>query len=165
MWRSVSAIDDKTSDWLNTKINYQVSRGHKIVGFQQYQRKDAIRNVTQFVPWESRQHAEYRVHTRKVEWQVAKGNKVASVLVGTWRSNKPDFGFVSNQVATIDQLTQQVTIAQRASATALFVGLLGLRDFARPRTLGLRRLVLLAAARDSDDHDPHDAVHTASCHA
>ena len=93
-----------------TKVSYQMSPANRLIGFYEYvHRVTSGKDVSEFLAWESRQHSLYNVNTSKVEWQAAKGNKAVSVLGGVWSSRKPDFGFVTNQVMTIDQVTNLVT--------------------------------------------------------
>src|SRR5438552_2956911 len=63
------AVDDKLSVWFNSKVSYQAGQNHKFVGFQQTQHKGAVRNVSQFVPWESRVFQDLWGVTAKGEWQ------------------------------------------------------------------------------------------------
>lgn len=112
------AIDDKTSDWFNAKVSYQATRNHKFVGFQQYQRKDAIRNVTQFVPWESRTFQALKGITAKGEWQGVWNNSiVTSVTTGLWQWNSPFSCPGTTAVATFDLVTQMRTGCGTGSAT------------------------------------------------
>ena len=93
-----------------SKLSYQMTPANRLIGFYEYvHRITSGKDVSEFLPWESRQHSLYDVHTSKVEWQAAKGNKVLSVIGGFWISTKPDFGFLTNSVMTIDQLTSMVT--------------------------------------------------------
>ena len=112
------AIDDKTSDWWNTKISYQASRSHKFVGFQQWQHKDAIRNVTQFVPWESRTFQSLTGVTAKGEWQgVWASSLVTSVAAGVWQWHSPFSCPGTQAVATFDLTTQLRTGCGTGQAT------------------------------------------------
>ena len=112
------AVDDKTSDWFNAKVNYQISRNHKLVGFQQYQQKDAIRNVTQFVPWESRTFQHLTGITAKGEWQAVWNNTfVTSVTAGLWQWHSPFSCPGTTAPATFDLGTQLRTGCGTGSAT------------------------------------------------
>ncbi len=104
------ADDDKTSDWYNTKISYQPTRNHKLVGFQQFQHKEAVRDVTQFVPWESRTFQSLNGITAKGEWQgVWSTSLVTSVTAGLWQWNSPFSCPGTTAVATFDLVTQMRT--------------------------------------------------------
>lgn len=112
------AIDDKTSDWFNTKISYQATKNHKFVGFQQYQHKDAIRNVTQFVPWESRTFQSLSGITAKGEWQgVWASSLVTSLTTGVWAWHSPFSCPGTQAVATFDLVTQLRTGCGTGQAT------------------------------------------------
>lgn len=112
------AIDDKTSDWFNTKISYQPTQAHKFVGFQQFQRKDAIRNVTQFVPWESRTFQALKGITAKGEWQAVWNNSLVTTLTsGIWQWNSPFSCPGTTAVATLDLATQMRTGCGTGQAT------------------------------------------------
>jgi hypothetical protein len=112
------AIDDKTSDWFNTKISYQATKGHRFVGFQQYQHKTAIRNVTQFVPWESRTFQDLKGITAKAEWQAVWTNSLLTTLTtGLWQWNSPFSCPGTTAVATFDLQTQLRTGCGTGSAT------------------------------------------------
>jgi Carboxypeptidase regulatory-like domain len=103
------AIDDKLSVWFNAKVSYQVSPNHKIVGFEQLQHKGAIRNVTQFVPWESRVFQDLWGSTAKAEWQaVWRNSLVTNLYGGIWYWHSPFIGQTTNP-STLDLTTQQVT--------------------------------------------------------
>ena len=87
------AVDDKLSVWFNAKVSYQASKNHKLVGFQQLQHKGAIRNVTQFVPWESRVFQDLWGVTAKGEWQaVWSSSLVTNVSAGIWQWHSPFIG-------------------------------------------------------------------------
>lgn len=112
------AIDDKTSDWYNTKVSYQASRRHKFVGFQQWQHKDAIRNVTQFVPWESRTFQALTGVTAKGEWQSVWSSTLVTTLTGgLWQWHSPFSCPGTQAVATFDLVTQMRTGCGTGSAT------------------------------------------------
>jgi hypothetical protein len=112
------AEDNKTSDWYNAKISYQPSPKHKFVGFQQYQHKDAIRNVTQFVPWESRTFQALSGVTAKGEWQGVWSNSlVTTVTTGLWQWHSPFSCPGTQAVATFDLVTQLRTGCGTGSAT------------------------------------------------
>jgi hypothetical protein len=101
------ADDDKTSDWYNTKVSYQVSTNHKVVGFQQYQHKTAVRDVTQFVPWESRTFQTLDGITAKGEWQgVWNSSLITSATAGLWQWHSPFSCPGTTAVATFDLVTQ-----------------------------------------------------------
>ena len=103
------AIDDKLSVWFNTKVSYQASKNHRIVGFEQLQHKGAIRNVTQFVPWESRVFQDLWGSTAKAEWQAVWGNSLVTNLYGgIWYWHSPFIG-QTDKPSTLDLTTQQVT--------------------------------------------------------
>jgi hypothetical protein len=113
-----AAVDDKTSDWFNTKVNYQASTNHRLVGFVQYQQKDAIRNVTQFVPWESRTFQHLTGKTAKGEWQAVWNNAlVTSVTTGLWTWHSPFSCPGTTAPATFDLGTQLRTGCGTGSAT------------------------------------------------
>ena len=112
------AEDNKTSDWYNTKISYQATNRHKFVGFQQYQHKDAIRNVTQFVPWESRTFQSLNGITAKGEWLGVWSNSlVTSLTTGLWQWNSPFSCPGTQAVATFDLVTQMRTGCGTGQAT------------------------------------------------
>jgi hypothetical protein len=101
------ADDDKTSDWYNMKISYQPAAEHRFVGFQQYQHKVAVRDVTQFVPWESRTGQTLDGVTAKGEWQgVWSTSLVTSVTAGLWQWHSPFTCPGTTAVATFDLVTQ-----------------------------------------------------------
>jgi hypothetical protein len=103
------ALDDKLSVWFNAKVSYQASKNHRIVGFEQLQHKGAIRNVTQFVPWESRVFQDLWGSTAKAEWQAVWGNSLVTNLYGgIWYWHSPFIG-QTDKPSTLDLTTQQVT--------------------------------------------------------
>ena len=113
-----AADDNKTSDWYNTKISYQATTNHKIVGFQQFQHKTAVRDVTQFVPWESRTFQTLNGITAKGEWQGVWSNLlVTSVTAGLWQWNSPFSCPGTSAVATFDLVTQMRTGCGTGMAT------------------------------------------------
>lgn len=112
------AEDNKTSDWFNTKISYQPTTKHKFIGFQQFQQKDAIRNVTQFVPWESRTFQALKGITAKGEMVSVWNNAlVTTVTTGLWQWNSPFSCPGTTAVATFDLVTQLRTGCGTGSAT------------------------------------------------
>jgi outer membrane receptor protein involved in Fe transport len=112
------AEDNKTSDWFNGKVNYQVATNHKVVGFAQWQQKDAVRNVTQFVPWESRTFQALKGITAKGEWQGVYGTSfVTSVTSGIWQWNSPFSCPGTTAPSTLDLATQMRTGCGTQSAT------------------------------------------------
>lgn len=112
------AVDDKTSDWFNAKVNYQASQGHKFVAFTQYQQKDAVRNVTQFVPWESRTFQHLTGVTAKGEWQAVWNNSlVTTATTGLWQWHSPFSCPGTTASATFDLGTQMRTGCGTGSAT------------------------------------------------
>jgi hypothetical protein len=103
------AIDDKLSVWYNAKVSYQLTNNHKLVGFEQLQHKGAVRNVTQFVPWESRVFQDLWGSTAKAEWQGVWGSSlVTNVYGGIWYWHSPFIG-QTDKPSTLDLTTQQVT--------------------------------------------------------
>jgi hypothetical protein len=103
------AIDDKLSVWYNAKVSYQLGKNHKLVGFEQLQHKGAVRNVTQFVPWESRVFQDLWGSTAKGEWQAIWGSSlVTNVFGGIWYWHSPFIG-QTDRPSTLDLTTQQVT--------------------------------------------------------
>jgi hypothetical protein len=112
------AEDNKTSDWYNTKISYQASTNHRVVGFQQWQHKEAVRNVTQFVPWESRTFQVLDGITAKGDWQGVWSNAlVTSVTAGLWQWHSPFSCPGTTGVATFDLVTQLRTGCGTGMAT------------------------------------------------
>lgn len=103
------ALDDKLSVWVNGKVSYQATKNHKLVGFEQLQHKGAVRNVTQFVPWESRVFQDLWGSTAKGEWQAVWGSSlVTNVYGGIWYWHSPFIG-QTDKPSTLDLTTQQVT--------------------------------------------------------
>jgi hypothetical protein len=103
------AVDDKLSVWWNGKVSYQASRNHKVVGFMQLQHKGAVRNVTQFVPWESRVFQDLWGQTAKGEWQAVWGSSlVTNVTAGLWQWHSPFIG-QTDQPSTYDVTTLKYT--------------------------------------------------------
>jgi hypothetical protein len=103
------AVDDKLSVWFNAKVSYQASKNHKFVGFEQLQHKGAIRNVTQFVPWESRVFQDLWGHTAKGEWQaVWSPSLMTTVSGGLWQWHSPFIGQTDNP-STFDVTTLKYT--------------------------------------------------------
>lgn len=103
------ALDDKLSVWFNGKVSYQLGKNHKLVGFEQMQHKGAVRNVTQFVPWESRVFQDLWGSTAKAEWQAVWGSSLVTNLYGgIWYWHSPFIG-QTDKPSTLDLTTQQVT--------------------------------------------------------
>ena len=103
------AVDDKLSVWWNGKLSYQPAKNHKIVGFTQLQHKGAIRNVTQFVPWESRVFQDLWGQTAKGEWQGVWGSSLVTTLsAGLWQWHSPFIG-QTDQPSTYDLTTLKYT--------------------------------------------------------
>src|SRR5262249_30537364 len=103
------AVDDKLSVWWNGKMSYQASKNQKIVGFMQLQHKGAIRNTSQFVPWESRVFQDLWGQTPKGEWQAVWSPAFLTTLsVGMWQWHSPFIG-QTDKPSTYDVTTQKYT--------------------------------------------------------
>ena len=114
-------ISPSLEAFTTTKVSYQLSTANKLVGFYQFYYRDLQGAVTQFVPWDSRQLLQWRNHTSKLEWQVAKGSRFLSLQMGEWIWHLDRFG-VSNAVTTADQLTSFVTGMNFDANTTSFQG-------------------------------------------
>jgi hypothetical protein len=104
------AIHTYTQRFYTGKVSYQMTPGNRFVGFEQYLTKtEQGRNVSVFVPYDSGANENQPAGTSKIEWQGVKGNLVASGQVGYWFYRPTYTANDHGQVATIDQVTQQVT--------------------------------------------------------
>ncbi len=90
------------------KVSWQANPSIKLIGFFQYDIQTTRNGGTQFAAWESRERAPTKIYTSKLEGQWVKGNKFLSIQHGAWIWNVPRQCY-SNNVATIDQLTNKVT--------------------------------------------------------
>jgi len=97
-------------DFTGGKLSYQLSPAHKFIGsYLREHRLDDASNASRFTDWDTRGLHPRWVKTGKVEWQIAKGNKFASLQVGSWASpSGPHTGF-TDKPSTIDQVTSRVT--------------------------------------------------------
>ncbi|MQA28991.1 MAG: TonB-dependent receptor [Luteitalea sp.] len=91
-----------------TKLSYQMSPNHRLVGLHQWNKKRLPDNYSsQFVPWASRADQDQHGNTDKVEWSGAFGGSVvASAQVGYWEWICPLTGYSHGQVGTYDIVTQ-----------------------------------------------------------
>ena len=108
------------------KLSQQVSPSTRVVGFYQHLGQTGNQAATQFAAWESRQVTYVPVHTGKVEWQMARGNKFVSFQYGFWNWYYRRNG-ASDNVATSDQLTGIITGLNVVSATRQHEGRKGVK--------------------------------------
>jgi hypothetical protein len=96
-------------DFSTEKVSYQANAANRFVGFHQlnYQ-KYTNYTASRFSPWESRTQAIFWVNTSKMEWQYAKGNRVAFLQFGYWNWHVTYTGF-SDQPSGTDQITSVIT--------------------------------------------------------
>src|SRR5712691_11678678 len=108
------------------KLSQQISPSTRVVGFYQHLGQTGNQAATQFAAWESRQVTYVPVHTGKVEWQMARGNKFVSFQYGFWNWYYRRNG-ASDNVATSDQLTGIITGLNVVSATRQHEGRKGVK--------------------------------------
>jgi hypothetical protein len=102
-------------EFWTAKVSYQMTPGHKIIGFNQWNWKYNTR-LTRFNSWESRVEQDQTGDTRKIEWQGIFGNSVSvSALTGYFDYGADIVGFAKGQVATFDQVTLRYTGDQVSS--------------------------------------------------
>jgi hypothetical protein len=99
----------KDIDFSTEKASYQVNPSNRLIGFHQLNYQNYTNyTASQFSPWDSRTQAIFWVNTSKIEWQYAKGNRVASLQFGYWNWHVIYTGF-SDQASTTDQITSAIT--------------------------------------------------------
>jgi hypothetical protein len=95
------------------KLTYQLSPGHRIIGFNQFAWKDTIEGITQFTPWETRTERFVKVYIYKAEWQALVGHSlVMSAQYGYFghpRMPGAAPNWAPGRVYTLDIATQQVS--------------------------------------------------------
>jgi hypothetical protein len=90
------------------KVSFQMDQNDKFIAAGQYVRQGGVSPGNQNFAWESRTYSPTQATTGKIEWQGIRGSKFFSAQMGAWVWNVTRQCY-SNNVATIDQLTQQVT--------------------------------------------------------
>jgi hypothetical protein len=100
------AVTDQLYKYFNQKYSYQLSKANRVVGFQQWGMKNIVRDVTQFVPWESRLGQDLDGQTIKGEWQSVPSNSVViSLQTGYWMWHSPFIGYTPDKTSTLDLVT------------------------------------------------------------
>ena len=102
------AYTDQFQYFHTGKLSYQMTPTNKFIGAVQYVRQAGMTPGNQFFAWESRMYSPTQVTTSKIEWQTVRGNKFVSLQTGAWIWNVTRQCYTNN-VATVDQLTQRVT--------------------------------------------------------
>jgi len=120
------SISEQVQRFTTIKLSNQVSPSTKIVGFYQHLGQTADGAATQFAAYESRQVTYVPVHTGKVEWQMARGNRFMSFQYGFWNWYYRRNG-ASDNVATSDQLTGIITGMNSVAATRQHEGRKGVK--------------------------------------
>jgi hypothetical protein len=120
------AISKQVQRFATVKLSNQISPSTKIVGFYQHLGQTGDGAATQFAAYESRQVTYVPVHTGKVEWQMARGNKFMSFQYGFWNWYYRRNG-ASDNVATSDQLTGIITGMNVVAATRQHEGRKGIK--------------------------------------
>jgi Carboxypeptidase regulatory-like domain len=90
------------------KVSYQMSPSSKLVSFYSHLDQNQETGVTRLVSYASNLKNFTPVHTGKLEWQTARGNKFVSLQYGFWNWYLQRNG-TSTDVATNDQLTNVIT--------------------------------------------------------
>jgi len=90
------------------KVSYQMTPNNKFIAAAQYVRQGGVAPGNQRVAWESRVYSPTQATTSKIEWQGIRGDKFFSLQMGAWVWNVTRQCY-SDNVATVDQLTQAVT--------------------------------------------------------
>jgi hypothetical protein len=90
------------------KVSYQMNANNKFIAAAQYVRQGGMLPGNQNVAWESRVYSPTQATTGKIEYQGVRGDKFFSLQMGAWVWNVTRQCY-SDDVATIDQLTQRVT--------------------------------------------------------
>jgi hypothetical protein len=104
-----AAQQDFMQVFSTAKISWQPNKANRVVGFNEYSRKDLLTGATQFVSWDSRVSDSLNLFASKVEWQSTPTDAlVTDVQFGRWNWTDHYVGFVSAP-ATTDQLNQIVT--------------------------------------------------------
>lgn len=120
------AADETLQTFYTMKTTYQMSPSNRFIGFHQYQYRNNLTGITQFTSWDARVRAIYGLHHAKVEWNGTRGNTFVSVQQG-YRRYRIDRGLpgselFTDQVATVDQITQRVTGMNTNAQTLNFEG-------------------------------------------
>jgi len=102
------AYTDQFQYFHTGKVSYQMNPTNKFIGAIQYVRQGGMTPGNQFSAWESRQYSPTQATTGKIEWQASLGDKFVSLQTGAWIWNVSRQCYTRN-VATLDQLTQQIT--------------------------------------------------------
>ena len=90
------------------KVSYQMTPNNKFIAAVQYVRQGGVAPGNQRVAWESRVYSPTQATTSKIEYQGIRGDKFFSLQMGAWVWNVTRQCY-SDNVATVDQLTQAVT--------------------------------------------------------
>jgi hypothetical protein len=90
------------------KGSFQMNRNDKFIAAAQYVRQGGMAPGNQNFAWESRTFSPTQATTGKIEYQGIRGDKFFSLQMGAWVWNVTRQCY-SDNVATIDQLTQRVT--------------------------------------------------------
>ena len=90
------------------KVSFQMNANNKFIAAAQYVRQGGMLPGNQNVAWESRVYSPTQATTGKIEYQGIRGDKFFSLQMGAWVWNVTRQCY-SDDVATIDQLTQRVT--------------------------------------------------------
>jgi carboxypeptidase family protein len=100
------ATHNQHQSFETNKISYQLTPGNKLIGFYNWQLKHELRNVTQFLPWETRTDENFRAYTGKIEWQAVHGSSlVTSLQYGYWKWHA-DYYATSGKPFTTDLVTK-----------------------------------------------------------
>ena len=92
------------------KLSYQLAPSHKLVGFYQWNSKDAWFDIGSLYAWESRARHDQSGYTEKIEWQGVFANTVAmSAHYGYYRYDAPIYLMSGDKVGTMDLITLQRT--------------------------------------------------------
>ena len=93
------------------KVSYQMNANNKFIAATQYVRQGGMGPGAATLvswAWESRVFSPTQATTGKIEYQGIRGNKFVSLQMGAWVWNVTRQCY-SDNVATIDQLTQRIT--------------------------------------------------------
>lgn len=92
-----------------TKLSWQLNNSNKIVGFNEFSRKDLVTGASQFVSWDSRVTDSLKLFATKVQWQSTPTDSlIFDAQLARWNWTDHYLGSVTS-VATTDQLSQLVT--------------------------------------------------------
>ncbi|MCU1385128.1 MAG: hypothetical protein JWL71_3825 [Acidobacteria bacterium] len=94
----------------SAKLSYQMTPAQRLIFWNQweYREQDAA-SATRFYDYDSRGDHKNNTNTRKIEYQLVRGNKIFTALAGSNTLEAGPYPSLSPNPSTVDQVTQKVT--------------------------------------------------------